>query len=277
MVVDHDNRIISINPAFERITGYSYDEVEGTNPSILSSGRHTTEFYADMWRSLHETGTWKGEIWNKRKDGRIYSQFMNIDTIRSENGEVAKRVCIFSDTTEKKLAEERIKYIALHDALTDLPNRTLFTDRLHQALTAAQRNNSHSAMLFIDLDCFKLVNDTYGHEMGDALLKSVAQRMRGCVRKTDTVSRLGGDEFAVLLPTVCSRQDAVMVAEKIRKRLAEPFIINDKRLEISSSIGCAVYPDDGQDDIMLYRSADQAMYRAKQSGRNRVCYKINGQ
>ncbi len=270
MVMDQDDRIISINPAFERITGYSHDEVVGIDPGILRSGRHSQAFYNEIKRSLDEIDTWQGDLWNKRKDGQIYAQFMRIDTVRSDDGTVTKRVCIFSDTTEKKLEEEQIKYMALHDALTDLPNRTLFTDRLHQALTVAQRNKASAALLYIDLDEFKPVNDRYGHKMGDLLLKAVAQRLTKSLRKSETISRLGGDEFAVLLPEIAFPKDALIVAEKIRSQLEDPFIINGKELKISSSIGCAVYPDDGQDDITLTQNADQAMYKAKQNGRNRV-------
>jgi len=272
MVVDRDNRIISVNPAFKGITGYSYDEIVGADPYILRSGRHTAEFYAEIRRSLQETGTWRGEIWNQRKNGQVYLQFMLIDTILGDDGEVSKRVCIFSDITEKKLAEERIKHMSQHDTLTDLPNRMLYEDRLHQALAMARREKTPLAILYIDLDRFKPVNDTLGHAVGDTLLKLVAQRMLGSVRETDTVARIGGDEFAVVLPAIRSRQNALMVAEKIRKKLETPFEINGEQLDISSSIGCAIYPDDGQDGTALTQSADQAMYLAKQSGRNRVCF-----
>jgi len=273
MVVDRDNRIISVNPAFKCITGYSYDEIVGADPYILRSGRHTAEFYAEIRRSLQETGTWRGEIWNQRKNGQVYLQFMLIDTILGDDGEVSKRVCIFSDITEKKLAEERIKHMSQHDTLTDLPNRMLYEDRLHQALAMARREKTPLAILYIDLDRFKPVNDTLGHAAGDTLLKLVAQRMLDCVRETDTVARMGGDEFAVVLPAIRSRQNALMVAEKIRKKLESPFEINGEQLDISSSIGCAIYPDDGQDGAVLTQSADQAMYLAKQSGRNRVCFR----
>jgi diguanylate cyclase (GGDEF)-like protein/PAS domain S-box-containing protein len=277
MVVNKHNRIISINPAFEKITGYSHDEVIGADPMILASGRHTTEFFAEMWRSLDETGTWHGEMWNKRKDGSIYAQSMHVDTVRTDDGQVSKRICVFSDNTKEKLAKERIRHMAQHDALTDLPNRTLFVDRLQQALIAAHRNRSVCALLYVDLDHFKMVNDTYGHDMGDELLILVAERMLGCVRRSDTVSRIGGDEFSVLLPVISSQEDALVVAEKIRENLAIPFVINGEKIGISSSIGCAVYPAHGVDDMELSRSADQAMYQAKKHGRNRVVCKQPGE
>ncbi len=273
MVVDKNNHIISVNPAFESITGYSRNDVLGSDPKLLSSGTHTKEFYVEMWRYLQDIGTWRGEIWNKRKNGRIYPQFMSIDTIYSDSGEVSKRVCILSDITEKKLAEEQIRHMAQYDTLTDLPNRMLYEDRLHQSLAMARRENSPLALLYIDLDRFKPVNDTLGHAMGDKLLKSVAQRMLDCVRQTDTVARIGGDEFAVILTAVYSREKGLMVAEKIRNKLELPFDIDGERLNISASIGCAIFPNDGQDEEALAQSADQAMYLAKQSGRNRICFK----
>lgn len=272
MVVDRDNRILSVNPAFKCITDYSYDEIVGADPNILTSGRHTAEFYAEIRRSLQEAGTWRGEIWSQRKNGQVYLQSMLIDNILGDDGEVSKRVCIFSDITEKKLAEERIKHMSQHDILTDLPNRMLYEDRLQQALAMARREKTPLAILYVDLDRFKPVNDTLGHAAGDTLLKLVAQRMLDCVRETDTVARIGGDEFAVVLPAIHSRQNALMVAENIRKKLEMPFEINGEQLDISSSIGCAIYPNDGQDGAALTKSADQAMYLAKQSGRNRVCF-----
>jgi diguanylate cyclase (GGDEF)-like protein len=198
---------------------------------------------------------------------------MHIDTIFDDEGKVSKRVCIFSDITEKKLAEERIKYMAQHDALTDLPNRILYEDRLRQALAMARREKICLALLYLDLDHFKEVNDSLGHAAGDTLLKLAAQRMLDCLRETDTVARMGGDEFAVLLPGIRTRDNALIAAEKIRRKLEMPFEIDGERVEVSSSIGCAIYPDDGQDGASLTLIADQAMYMAKQSGRNRVCFK----
>jgi diguanylate cyclase (GGDEF)-like protein/PAS domain S-box-containing protein len=273
MVVDRNNRIVSVNPAFESITGYSTEEVTGADPKVLSSGRHTADFYAEMWRSIKETGTWHGEIWNRHKDGHIYAQLMRIDTILAEDGTVSQRVCVFSDITAKKLAEQRIEHMAQHDALTNLPNRTLYADRLQQILAIARRENSRFALLYIDLDRFKPVNDTLGHLAGDTLLQMVAQRMLDSVRESDTVARMGGDEFAVLLPAIQSRQDVLIVAEKLRAAIEAPFEVDGKQLDISCSIGGAYYPEDGSTGEALTQSADQAMYLAKDSGRNRVCFK----
>jgi diguanylate cyclase (GGDEF)-like protein/PAS domain S-box-containing protein len=273
MVLDRNSRIVSANPAFESITGYSSEEVIGNDPKILSSGRHAAEFYAEMWHSLEETGTWHGEIWSRHKDGRAYCQLMHINTILAEDGEVSQRVCVFSDITEKKLVEERIEYMAQHDALTNLLNRALYADRLHQALAMARREKSHLVLLYIDLDRFKPVNDKLGHTAGDTLLQLVAQRMRDCLRESDTVARMGGDEFAVLLPTTQSRQDALVVAEKLRTAIEAPFEIDGRQVDISCSIGGAVYPEDGSDEEAIMQCADQAMYLAKKDGRNRVCFR----
>ena len=270
MIVDENNCIISVNPAFEAITGYVLNEVAGANPKTLASGRHPKTFFADMWRAIHETGAWRGEIWNMRKDGSVYCQHTKIDTVLDESGKVSNRVCVFSDVTEKKMKEARIEHLAQHDVLTDLPNRTLFVDRLAQAITMAQREGTCPALLYVDLDNFKPVNDTFGHAIGDDLLVLAAGRMRDCLRKSDTVARLGGDEFAIILPRVQSLESTMIVAEKIRKALERPFIIDCQELQVSSSIGCAVYPDNGEDELALLGSADQAMYQAKREGRNRI-------
>jgi len=272
MVVDQNGRIVSVNPAFRSITGYSAEEVIGADPGMLGSGRQSKESFAEMWRALEETGTWQGELWNRHKDGHAYAVSMNIDTIYHGDGTLKQRVCVFSDITEKKRVAQRIAHMAQHDALTNLPNRTLLTDRLEHAIALSQREKSRFALLYIDLDRFKPVNDTFGHIVGDALLQMVARRMRDCIRESDTVARMGGDEFAVLLAPVGSRRDALGVAEKLRTALEAPFAIEGKQLEISCSIGCAFYPDDGSDEDALAQNADKAMYHAKTCGRNRVCF-----
>ncbi|MDD2338088.1 MAG: diguanylate cyclase [Geobacteraceae bacterium] len=271
MVVDHDNHIVSVNPAFESITGYSAEDVNGVNPKILSSGRQPAEFYAEMWRSLTEAGTWRGELWNRHKDGHVYALSMGIDTVLHEDGRLKQRVCIFTDITEKKLVEQRIEHMAQHDALTNLPNRALFADRLQHTMAIAKRNQSHFGLLNIDLDHFKAVNDSLGHAAGDTLLQMVAKRMCNCVRESDTVARMGGDEFAALLTSLHSRQDALLVAEKLRAALEAPFELEGQQLNISCSIGVSFYPEDGSSEDVLTQRADQAMYLAKSSGRNRIC------
>ncbi|HEY0664909.1 MAG TPA: diguanylate cyclase [Gallionella sp.] len=268
LVTDHENRIIAVNPAFTVVTGYTAEEVLGKNPRILSSGRHSREFYTQMWQTLLATGSWRGEIFDRRKNGEIYIEGLAINVVRDEAGEITHYVGIFSDISERKAAEERIQYMAHHDALTNLPNRALFSDRLQQGLAQAKREKTRLAVMFLDLDKFKPVNDTYGHAVGDQLLKEVAARLQKCMRESDTVSRIGGDEFVVLLPTIDVEQDAMRVAEKMLKVLNQPFELAGHRLNISGSIGIAVYPEHGGDEISLAHSADTAMYLAKSGGHN---------
>ena len=223
-------------------------------------------------RSLNETGSWHGEIWSRHKDGHSYALLMTIDTILDEGGEVRERVCVFSDITEKKLMEQHIEHMAQHDALTSLPNRMLFSDRLRHAMAVAEREKQNLALLYIDLDHFKPVNDNLGHTAGDTLLQMVAKRMSSCVREVDTVARMGGDEFAVILAPVKSQNDILLVAEKIRTALEAPFEIDGNHLKISCSIGCTMYQKDGLNEDVLTQNADRAMYKAKKRGRNKVCF-----
>ncbi|MBV8666088.1 MAG: PAS domain S-box protein [Burkholderiaceae bacterium] len=270
MVVNSDNHIVAVNPAFERITGYSEEEVLGRNPKLLQSGRQSVAFFEAMWHSIRETGSWRGELWNRRKDGEIYPQQMSISTIFDEDGRVLRRIAVLDDITEKKRAEERIHHMAHHDLLTGLPNRQLYSDRLNQSLATARRQQSRIGVLYIDLDKFKPINDSLGHAVGDQVLQMAAKRMLDCVRESDTVARIGGDEFVVLLPTIQSESDARIVAEKIRAVLEVPFECDGHSLGISSSIGGAVYPEQGMDEQQLMESADRAMYESKKSGRNMV-------
>lgn len=268
LVTDHDNLIVAVNPAFTTITGYTAEEVLGKNPRILSSGRHGKEFYMQMWQTLSATGGWRGEISDRRKNGEIYIEGLSIRLVRDEEGRVTHYVGIFSDISERKAAEARIQHLAHHDALTNLPNRSLFSDRLRQGLAQARRDKTRLAVMFLDLDKFKPVNDTYGHAVGDQLLKEVATRLQKCMRESDTVSRIGGDEFVVLLPTIEADQDAMRVAEKMLKVLNQPFELDGHSLHISGSIGIAVFPEHGSDEISLAHCADTAMYHAKSGGHN---------
>ncbi len=397
VVTDPDIRIISVNPAFTAITGYSADEATGKNPHILSSGLHPPEFYRELWGTLTRTGAWKGEILDRRKNGEVYPEWLSIRQIRDGEGHVTHYVGVFSDITERnrareelrenerrlqeiintmpipmfvkdaasriilmnhacetqwgmafsdlrgtdasqffppeqmavflakdqevfsaghsidfeesvwnaelhenrivhtykkpvfdeagrplyligmsidisenKAMEERIRHMAYHDMLTGLPNRVLFDDRLDQAIARSRRDGKRLAIIFIDLDEFKPVNDEFGHAVGDLLLKEVARRMRDCVRESDTIARLGGDEFVALLATIEAEGDTVLIAEKIRHALCQPFELAGHRLRVSASIGVAIYPDHGSDEKTLARNADLAMYHAKESGRNRV-------
>jgi diguanylate cyclase (GGDEF)-like protein/PAS domain S-box-containing protein len=270
LVTDHDNLIVAVNPAFTTITGYTAEEVLGKNPRIFSSGRHPKEYYMQMWETLLSIGSWRGEISSRRKNGAIFIEGLSINLVRDEEGRVTHHVGIFSDISERKAAEERIQYMAHHDALTNLPNRALFSDRLQQGLAQAKRDKTRLAVMFLDLDKFKPVNDTYGHAVGDQLLKEVATRLQKCMRESDTVSRIGGDEFVVLLPTIEVELDAMRVAEKILHVLNQPFELAGHSLHISGSIGIAVYPEHGGDEISLAHSADTAMYHAKSEGRNKA-------
>ena len=272
IVTNMRNEIISVNPAFTVITGYVAGEVIGRNPHLLSSGTHSPKFYQDMWAQLAATGNWHGEICNRRKSGELYVEWLSIKQVRDSHGAPTHCVAVFSDISERKASEARMQHLAHFDVLTELPNRALFSDRLHQSLAKARRDKSRLALMFMDLDKFKAVNDELGHQMGDLLLKEVAQRLSGCVRReSDTVARLGGDEFVVMLPDIETVQAAALVAETILAELNRSFEIGEHKIQISSSIGIAIFPDHGSDENLLLKSADAAMYQAKDGGRNHVC------
>ena len=272
MVVDPGNRIVAVNPAFTATTGYSLDDVYGQDPRILSAGHHDLSFYQQMWRSILATGSWRGEIRNRRKNGEEYVEWVSINTVLDEAGEVQRRVAVFSDISDRKAAEELVWRKANYDSLTGLPNRQLFLDRVDQALVKAGRDGASAALLFIDLDHFKDVNDSLGHEVGDLLLQEAATRIRTCVRQSDTVARLGGDEFTVLLTDIHDLMVAERIAQAITVRLAEPFTLGEERAHASASVGITVYPQDGETTEMLFKQADQAMYAAKGAGRNRYSW-----
>lgn len=262
-ITDKDNRIISINPAFTRITEYDENDTKGLDPKVLASGMHDAEFYRTMWRTLASDGKWQGEIVNRKKNGEIYNEWLSINAIKDAKGNVVNYVAIFSDITERKTTEARMRYLAHHDPLTGLPNRSLLRDRLEQAIKRAKRESKKLAVMFLDLNKFKQINDTLGHKIGDEVLQEAANRLKRCVRDSDTVARLGGDEFVVLLQDVQSGDDAQGIAAKIRQRFAEPFHIQGHHFAMSTSIGVARYPDDGDDDESLLQHADLAMYRTK--------------
>jgi diguanylate cyclase (GGDEF)-like protein/PAS domain S-box-containing protein len=279
LVTDTNNLIVSVNPAFTTITGYLPEEVVGKNPRMLASGKHSEEFYKEMWASLLATGSWHGEIWDKHKNGKVYIKAISIKLVRDEHGRLSHHLAVFSDITERKAVEERMQHLAHYDVLTDLPNRALFSDSLKQEIARAKReqqdkrdrvHKKHMALMFLDLDKFKPINDTLGHDVGDLLLKEVAKRLLSCARESDIVSRIGGDEFVVLLPTVETDQDAMRVADKILHALDLPFELAGHRLHISVSIGLVLYPEHGIDELTLTKNADIAMYYAKASGRNNV-------
>lgn len=268
MIADGYRRILVVNDAFTEITGYAPDEVIGTIPAVLDSGHHNPEFYVPLWHSLNHIGHWRGEIFDRRKNGEPYPQWTSISAVRNPDGELTHYVAIFSDISERKDAEARIEYLAHHDALTDLPNRMLLRDRLEHALAHAEREKNIVALLFLDLDHFKVINDSLGHLVGDKLLQAVAQRLVQCVRETDTVSRHGGDEFLILLTDSHDTDAVARTSQKILDQLAQPFDIDGHTLSTSFSIGITLYPADGIDFGTLLKHADTALYHAKQSGRN---------
>ena len=267
-ITDQSGEIISVNRAFETITGYTAEEAIGQTPRILKSGRHDAAFYRVLWNRLIHDGQWQGEVWNRRKSGEIYPEWLSISSTRDSAGNLQNFIAVFSDISSLKEAEERIRNLAYFDPLTQLPNRQLLFDRLQQALIVAERSDTKLALAFLDLDRFKTINDSLGHSVGDELLIQVAARLRGCLRESDTVARLGGDEFLIILPQLSDIHYVTMVVRKISKAVSEPYLIGKRELHITPSIGIAIYPENGLDPETLIRNADAAMYQAKALGRN---------
>jgi diguanylate cyclase (GGDEF)-like protein/PAS domain S-box-containing protein len=272
MISDRLNRIVNVNTAFTEQTGYSLDEVRGKNPRVLSSGKTPRAVYEDMWRCLQDNGYWNGEIWDQKKTGEVYPKWASISAIRDADHNVMFYIASYSDISERKANEARIDYLAHHDPLTGLINRYNLENRLDQALLSAHRDGLRVAVMFIDLDRFKTINDTLGHHVGDLLLIEVARRLRDGVRESDIVARLGGDEFIVVLTRITEAMDAAPLADKILRSLGQPYVFDGKELHSSPSIGIAVYPNDGEDGPALMKNADTAMYHAKERGRNNVQY-----
>jgi diguanylate cyclase (GGDEF)-like protein/PAS domain S-box-containing protein len=263
-----DGRILDVNAAFSRITGYTHDEVVGRNPSILQSGRHDRAFYAAMWQSLKETGNWRGEVWNRRKNGNVYPQLLTISGVYDEHREVSGYVGVFTDISALKRSEEKLEHLAHHDPLTDLPNRLLFNARLQQSIRHARRRGKALAVAILDLDYFKHVNDSLGPATGDELLKRAAARLSDCIGNDDTVARTSGDEFAVLLEEIDSIDHAAVLTRTMSEALGRPFKLAGEEVRITVSAGLSVYPDDAEDASTLLRNANMAMHRAKEEGRN---------
>lgn len=268
LITDDKARIISVNPAFTRLTGYRPEEVIGRNPSMLSSGRQTSEFYQEMWSRLQREGQWQGEIWNRRKSGEIYPELLTITAIKDRDGKLTHYAAVFSDISQLKENEARIRHLAYYDPLTSLPNRRLLEDRLQVAMAHAHRHRKRAAVLFIDLDRFKRINDSLGHEIGDRLLIEIARRLSACLREDDTVARMGGDEFIAVLSDLTDPDDAAHTAARIIEALRRPVEVDGHELTVTTSIGISVFPDDGRDPAVLVKNADIAMYRAKEEGRN---------
>lgn len=268
VITDHRGRVEFVNPAFTRETGYAPADVEGRTLRVLSSGKHDREFYADLWKTVLAGNTWHGEVTNRRKDGTTYVDDMTITPIKGAAGKVEHFIAIKRNVTEKTLYQEKLDHLAHHDPLTGLPNRLLFSDRLSMKLSESRQNGQSMAIMFIDLDRFKLINDTLGHNVGDGLLKDVASRLRKTLRDVDTIARMGGDEFTLILPNIRTTEHPMRVASRVLQAFSAPFQVEGHELFISPSIGVSIYPEDGQDVETLVKNADTAMYRAKEQGRN---------
>lgn len=272
IISDAENNILSVNKAFTKITGYTQEEVIGKNPKLLNSGRHEHDFYKAMWLSISQNGHWQGEIWNRRKTGEIYPEWISISTVRDAKDRIVNHVAIFTDITKRKMAEERINHLANYDPLTGLANRNLLQDRLSQVIAHAHRHSDSLALLFLDLDYFKIVNDSLGHHIGDRLLKSVSERLLDCVREEDTVARQGGDEFIIILTGITRQENVTLIVNKILHAMSLPFYFDSHEIFVSVSVGIALFPRDGEDENTLMKNADSALYRAKEEGRS--CYQF---
>jgi len=268
MITDGSARILSVNKSFSKIFGYQPPEIVGKTPSHLASGRHDQSFYAAMWGTLNSLGSWRGEIWDRRKNGEIFPSWLGITAVHDAAGNTTHYIGISSDISERKNAEAQIQYLSSYDILTGLPNRMLFRDRLNNAITLATEYQTKVALLNLDLDNFKLLNESLGHVVGDKLLLAVANRLKGCVREIDTLSRQGGDEFLIALTNIPDADAIGIMAMNILEEVAEPVVVEGRELSLSGSIGIAVYPEDGSDFDTLLKKADMAMYNAKEAGRN---------
>lgn len=276
VVTDLEGKVLEANAAYCTISGYAKEELLGRNARMMKSGKHDAAFYQSMWDSILSTGRWEGEVWDKRKDGTIYPKWLSIDTIRDAEGVAERYVGISADISRMKEAEENLNRLAFYDSLTGLPNRALFADRFLQAITRAQRGHTRVALLYLDLDHFKDVNDGYGHHAGDELLCMAAERIAAQVREADTVCRIGGDEFTVILESIKKSEDAAAVARKIVETMSEPFKLQDTVVYVGASVGIALYPYDGITFEDLVKHADAAMYEAKENGRGQFRFASGG-
>ena len=267
LVSDANQIIVHVNPAFSRITGYSEAEIIGQQPSMLKSGRHDTIFYQNMWQALRSMGAWSGEIWNRRKNGEIYPQWQCIRAIHNDTGAISHYVAVFSDITALKRSQRELDYLAHHDPLTNLPNRLLFTERVEHALERSRREQRSGAVLLIDLDHFKHINESLGHNVGDLLLKAIGERLGKLQDKGMTLARLGGDEFGLLCEDCVQAEQAAALAQRLLNSLRAPFQLNHQELFIAASIGISLFPGDAQNVEQVLRNADSALFKAKSSGR----------
>ena len=264
LITDHQGQIVSVNEAFTEITGYTAKEVLGKKPCLLKSGQQDAEFYQEMRRSLTETDRWEGELWDRHKDGTAFPVWLTVSAVKNAFGSVANYVGVLTDITYRKQTEERLRYLATHDPLSGLANRALFQDSLTRSIAQARRDQHTLAIMLLDLDHFKAVNDDLGHAAGDMLLKRVAERLTDCVRDYDVVARLGGDEFIILLSGPTDAQCAANIAQRILSALSKPIPVDGTGVAVSASMGISVYPADGEDAEGLMKNADSAMYRAKE-------------
>jgi diguanylate cyclase (GGDEF)-like protein/PAS domain S-box-containing protein len=272
MITDASATITEVNGSFSRNTGYTPDEVLGKNPKILQSGRHSSAFYAEMWATLLAKGYWRGEIWNRRKNGEIYPVMLTVNAVKDTSGVVQHYVSLSTDITSMKAYQGQLERIAHYDSLTNLPNRVLLADHLKHDMLQCQRNNLTLAVAFLDLDDFKEVNDNHGHNLGDELLITVSQRMQKALREGDTLARIGGDEFIVVIADLQNVENSTPILESLLKAASDPVTVGDVEIQVSASIGVTLYPQDGSDADQLMRHADQAMYSAKQAGKN--CFRL---
>jgi diguanylate cyclase (GGDEF)-like protein/PAS domain S-box-containing protein len=274
MITDAAGIIISVNPAFTKITGYSAEEAIGKNPRLLKSNHHKPDFYEKFWHEITNHGHWRGEIWNRRKNGEAYLEWQTISTIRGDADQPIRYVSVFNDITKRWQKDERIRYLAFHDPLTELPNRTLLLERLSQLIAATARQPNNLALLFLDLDGFKSINDNLGHDIGDEVLVIVAQKIQAEIRVSDTVARLGGDEFIVLLSHPIDAEGSANIASRIIQKLNDAMVFRGESVSVGASVGIAMYPDDGHLPVQLIKRADDAMYQAKAKGKgkNQYCF-----
>ncbi len=267
-ITDADKRIVSVNPALTKITGYSSDQMIGQTPRFFAPEHQRIGLYREMWNGITAEGIWHGEVWCRRLSGELFPAALTITAIKNDDGVLAHYIGSFHDITERKRSEEQIRFLVNHDALTGLPNRTLLDDRLRQAIAQSRRDESHTAVLFLDLDRFKLINDTLGHDTGDRLLARIGECLTAALRETETVARLGGDEFIVVIPALAEISRVVLVAQKVLEMVSSTQHLEERPLHVTPSIGISIYPNDGDDVSTLLRNAETAMYHAKECGRN---------
>ncbi len=273
-ITDAKGYITWVNEAFVRVTGFTRSEVIGHLPSLFRSGMHSDEFFSEMWESLLAGRVWRSDVINRRRDGSLYYSRQTVSPLQEVNGTISHFVALLEDVTDERKAVERLQHLASHDPLTDLPNRLQFQDTLPSTIALARRHQRMCAILFVDLDRFKPINDSYGHAFGDEVLKTVARRLLEAIRQSDSAARIGGDEFAIVLPDLSARSEAALVAEKVIEAINRPIQINEVTTSVGASIGIAIFPDHGDDPDVLAKLADEAMYRAKLSGRNQYSFHL---